>query len=62
MLTLAEARKSGRLAEFIAQEEERGVAPVPGSAFDRALKLLIKQPRSEDRTSRSASRGGSRGK
>lgn len=62
MLTLSEAIKTGRLQDFIAQEEARGVEPVTGSELDRALKTVIKPPQSEDRTSRSASRDGSTGK
>ena len=61
MLTLSEALKSGRLDEFIAQEEARGIGPGNQRAFDRAVKALATQPRSEDRTSRFPSRGGSTG-
>ncbi len=62
MLTLAEALKSGRLQEFIAQEEARGVTPADANEYERALATVIKAPRSEDQTSRSPSRGGSSGK
>ena len=61
-LTLREALASDRLEDFVRQEELRGAEPAKGSDFERALALLITQRRSEDRTSRSASRGGSRGK
>lgn len=61
-MTLAEALSSGRLDEFIAQEEARGVGPADKAGLDRALAALIKQPQSEDRTSRSASPDGSTGK
>lgn len=62
MITLAEALKEGRLHEFVAQEEARGVGPAGRDDLDRALGAVIRQPQSEDRTSRSASRGGSTGK
>jgi hypothetical protein len=62
MLTLSSALKAGRLADFIKQEEKRGIGPVSQSELDEAIRLLATQPRSEDQTSRSTSRGGSRGK
>lgn len=55
MLTLAQAIKEGRIAEFVAQEEARGVGPADSADLDAALGRLIRQRRSEDRTSRSAS-------
>jgi hypothetical protein len=61
-LTLTEAQKRGRLQEFIEQEEGRGIGPVDMDELTDALKAVIKPPRPEDRTSRSASRGGSSGK
>lgn len=61
MLTLAEAIKSGRLPEFIAQEEARGVGPVDTEVFDAAVAATLKPERSVDRTSRSRSGGGSSG-
>jgi hypothetical protein len=62
MLTLSEAVKTGRLQEFIAQEEARGVGPVDRAELDRALAKMVKAPRSEGQTSRSPSRDGSTGK
>jgi hypothetical protein len=62
MLTLSQAVKTGRLQEFIAQEEARGVGPIDRAELDRALAKMIKAPRSEDQTSRSPSRDGSTGK
>ena len=59
MITLAEALKTGQLPEFIEQEEARGVGPADIAKLDRALAKVIKQPRSTDQTSRSASRDGS---
>jgi hypothetical protein len=55
MLTLVEAVKAGRLQEFIAQEEARGVGPVSRADFDKLAEALVKAPQSEDQTSRSAS-------
>ena len=63
MLTLSEALKTGRLREFIAQEEARGIGPANRKDVDDAIKKLATTPtQSGDRTSRSTSRGGSRGK
>jgi hypothetical protein len=62
MITLANAKKTGRLAEFIAQEEARGVKAADLSKLDAALARAIKPPRSKHQTSRSPSRGGSGGK
>jgi hypothetical protein len=61
-LTLSEARRTGRLREFVAQEEKRGIGPASQKQFDRAVKALATQRQSEDRTSRSASNGSSTGK
>lgn len=62
MLTLAEALKSGRLRDFITQEEKRGIGPADRKKLDKAIERLATQPRSAGRTSRSAFRGGSRGR
>jgi hypothetical protein len=61
-LTLAEALRTDRLDDFVTQVEESGLEPIDEADFDRALGKLVKPRRSEDRTSRSASRGGSSGK
>ena len=62
MLTLTKAIQSGRLDEFIAQEEARGIGPVNKKKLDAALKkLATTQRQSQDRTSRSSSRDGSSG-
>lgn len=60
MLTLMDAIRHDKLEEFIRQEEARGVVG-DRDAFDRLIKAAVKPPRSEDRTSRSASSGGSSG-
>ena len=59
MLTLADAMKSGRLQDFIAQEEARGIGPIDRADFEAARAKLVKAPRSKDRTSSSASRDDS---
>lgn len=62
-LTLAKALTTGKLDEFIKQEEARGVGPADSKDVEAALKHLATTPtRSGDRTSRSPSRGGSTGK
>ena len=58
-LTLANAVKEGRLHDFIAQEEARGVGPADSLKLDEALSRLIKAGKSGDQTSRSASSDGS---
>lgn len=60
MLSLSEAIKSGRLREFIAQEEARGIGPAQSGDVEKAIKILATTPtQSGDRTSRPPSRGGS---
>jgi hypothetical protein len=61
-MNLSEAIKSGRLEEFIAQEEARGVGPATRKELDAAIKRVATQPQSGGRASRSSSRGGSTGK
>ena len=61
-ITLADAAKANRLAEFAAQEEARGIGPIDRADFDRAVAKLVTAPQSADRTSRSASAGNSTGK
>ena len=61
MLSLSEAIRTGRLKEFVAQEEAR-VGPIERAEFDAAVAALIKAPQSEGRTSRSSSGDGSTGK
>ena len=41
-MSLKEALESGRIMEFIAQEEARGVGVTTKREFSRALKILIK--------------------
>lgn len=58
-LTLTEAIKSGRLREFIAQEEARGIGPAARKELDDAIKRLVSPPwKSKGRSSRSKSPGG----
>jgi len=61
-LSLAEAIKSGRLSDFIAQEDARGVGPIDPAEFDAALAAHVTLPQSGDRTSHSACDDGSTGK
>ncbi len=62
MVSLAEALKTGRLPEFIAQEEARGIGPIDRAEFDALLKdAVTKAPQSKGRTSRSSSGDGSSG-
>jgi hypothetical protein len=63
MLTLTQALKSGKIAEFIRQEEALGRGPVDREELDAAIKKLATTPlKSKGRTLRSSSRGGSSGK
>jgi hypothetical protein len=58
-LTLSSALKTGRLDDFIAQEEARGIGPIGRAELDRHIAALIKAPQSKDQTSGSPSRDGS---
>jgi hypothetical protein len=58
-LSLSEAVRTNRLAEFIAQEEARGIGPIDRADFEAAFGKVVKAPRSGNRTSRSASHDGS---
>lgn len=62
-ISLREATESGRLPEFIAQEEARlkDYAPADRKEVEKGIAALVKAPQSADRTSRSSSRGGSSG-
>jgi hypothetical protein len=62
VLTLSEAQKSGRLEEFIAQQEAAGIEPIDRAEFDILLSKVVKAPQSKGRTSRSASDENSTGK
>jgi hypothetical protein len=54
MLTLSNALKAGRLQEFVAQEEARGVGSVDRKEIDAAIKrLATTRTQSEGRTSHS---------
>jgi hypothetical protein len=60
MLTLAKALKTGRLREFVAQEEARGIGPASRKKLDATIKRLATTPlKSANRTSRSSSADGS---
>jgi hypothetical protein len=60
MLTLTKALETGRLREFIAQEETRGIGPANRQDVEAAIKTLATTPtQSEDQTSHSPSRDGS---
>ncbi len=61
MLTLAEAIRTKRLAEFIAEQEANGIREADPAAFDRLIEAAVKPPQSKGQTSRSPSRGGSTG-
>jgi hypothetical protein len=62
MITLTGAIKNGRLADFIAQEEARGVGSIDRAEFCRLLGKAVKAPQSKDQTSRSLLSDGSTGK
>jgi len=59
MISLAEARKAGRIKEFVEQESQREIGRIDRAEFDGAVAELVRAPQSEDRTSRSASGGNS---
>lgn len=61
-LTLNEALRRNRLADFICQAEAEGVAAANEAEFQELVGRLVKAPRPAGRTSRSRARGGSAGK
>lgn len=61
MLSLTEALETGRLDEFVAQEEARGLGPVNRTDFAADVAALVRAPQSGDQTSRSACDDGSSG-
>lgn len=61
-LSLSKARESGRLQEFIVQEEARGVGPISEAEFNETASAVIRTPQSDDQTSDSPRRDGSLGK
>jgi hypothetical protein len=61
-LSLSEAQKTGRLQEFIAQQEALELQSVSTQTFDKAVRAAAKGSQPRDRTSRSRVRGGSTGK
>jgi hypothetical protein len=62
MLSLAQAIKTKRLQDFIAQEEARGVAPADLAEVEILIREMITTKPQEDQTSHSPERDGSSGK
>lgn len=62
MLSLSKALKTGKLHEFIAQEEARGAGPINEAEFNDTASRVIKTPLPDDQTSCSPRRDGSREK
>lgn len=62
MVTLTEAIESGDLESFIRQQEKIGVGPINLMEFDETAAKLIRTERSDDQTSGSPRRDGSREK
>jgi len=58
-LSLARAVREDRLEEFIRQQEAAGYGSAPAAEFESTMDSLIRQPQSEDQTSRSPSGDGS---
>ncbi len=61
-LTLTDAIKTGKLQEFVDEQEKRGVGPLEISKFDEAIQKIVKPQPPERQTSRSQGGDGSRGK
>lgn len=61
-LSLAQAIREDRLADFIEQEEARGVGPADEAAFDDLAESVIRTPPRDDQTSGSLPDGGSLGR
>ena len=62
MINLVDAIKTGKLSEFIAEQESNGVERVSKTQFDAIVKKAVKAPLQRGRTSSSPVRGGSSGK
>ena len=62
MLTLSEAKKDGRLEEFIAEQESKGYGPIDAVEFEDTAATVIKTLPQDDQTSDSPRRDGSREK
>jgi hypothetical protein len=60
-LTLAEALRSDRLSEFVAEQEAGGLAAADRQRFERVVRAAVSRGTAEDRTSRSRSGDGSSG-
>jgi len=65
-VSLSEAIRTRRLADFIAQEEARGIGPAKRKVLDDAIRLAgapkVTEQRSKGQTLRSRSAGGLTGK
>ena len=61
-LSLSAALKAGRMADFIAQEEARGVGHIAESDFDELAAKIIRTAPPAGQTSGSLPAGGSPGK
>lgn len=61
-ISLMQALNEDRLEDFIAQEEGRGVGPISEAEFNAAASAVIRTSQSDDQTSGSPRRDGSRGK
>ena len=61
-MTLVEALKSGRLSEFISEQELFGFGKANKKQFDTVIKQAVKERPPQDQTSGSPVRGGSGGK
>ena len=59
MLTLSHTLESGRLQEFIDQQEASGSGPISEAEFDDTAETVIKTPLSDDQTSGSPQSDGS---
>lgn len=62
MLNLSEAIRTGKLSEFIQQEQDRGIGPINAAEFEETAATVIKTPPQDDQTSGSPHRDGSREK
>jgi hypothetical protein len=61
-LSLSKALKHGRLQEFVAQEEARGIGPADRRSLDALVAEAAKERQAEGPASRSPSGDGSTGK
>jgi hypothetical protein len=58
VINLADARRSGQLAKFIAEQEAQGIGLTDKREVESVVKQVVKEPTPQDQASSSCTRGG----